>query len=715
MTSGWRSLAIALSFVLAATTAQADAPPTIGDARHMLKLAEARAAAGATAQAFADLERAAPTLLQFGDPRDRARYWGVLGETRRRAGDLDGAEAALNQCRQFARDAGSSHIAAVALNGLGLTASARGDDAAGVAYLDQAAQTAGESGNAVMQATAAANAARLLAAVDPNAAKVRLVNGLAALEPASPSRAAAFAAIAIGDVARPIDPSLAEGALQQARSMAGRIADMRAMSYALGLLGAVAEDRGSYAEAHDLTQQALAAAAAQSAPELDYLWRWQEARLARVNGQIGDAIAAYGVAIDRAGALSGAYLAGFAGGRSPFREAVEPLFLEYVDLLTAEAAKREPAQRETLLGAALDAIERLKAAELINHFGDECLAGLSRKRKRIDEIAERTATIYPVLLEDRLVVIAGLPGGRRLFEAPIGSVEMTSLIREYRHLLEKRTTREYIRPAARLYDLLIRPALADLRAANIDTLVITPDGTLRTAPLAALHDGERHLIEDYSVAVTAGLDLVDPRPFAIAARKPILLGVTEAQEGFSALPAVGAELEAIAAAVGGEILVDNDFTEATFKDKIERASYTIVHIASHGEFDAAASESYILANDGRLTLDELEAAIKFSRFRDEPVELLTLSACNTAAGDDRAALGLAGVAIKAGARSALASLWTVNDAATSALMARFYNGLLGSDATKARALRSAQRMLIADPQTAHPAFWSPFILVGNWL
>ena len=707
--------ALAVSLALATTIASADPPPTISDARDALRLAEARAAAGAIAQAFADLERAAPTLIQRGDARDRARYWGVLGETRRRAGDLAGAETALKQCRQLAREAGSSQIAAVALNGLGLAAGARGDHSAGVAYLDRAAIAAGDSGNAALQATAAANAARLIASVDPTAARTRLANGIVALAGAPPSRSAAFAAIAIGDVARPLDLSLAVRALKQARAMAGPLADMRAASYALGLLGAIAEGRGDYAEAYDLTQQALGAAAAQAAPELDYRWRWQEARLARGRGLVDDAIVAYGAAIDRAGALSSAYLTGFASGRSPFREAVEPLFLDYVDLLTAEAANSAPVRREALLGAALEAIERLKAVELIEHFGDDCLAGLSRQRKRIDQIADRTATIYPVLLEDRLIVIAGLEDGQRLFEAPISRAAMTDLVHEYRRLLEKRTTREYIRPAGRLYDLLIRPALADLKAANVETLVITPDGPLRTAPLAALHDGERHLIESFSIAVTAGLDLIDPRPLTIAARKPILLGVTEAQEGFSALPAVGAELEAIAARVGGEILVDAAFTEAVLKDKVARAPYTIVHIASHGEFEPTAGESYVLTSDGRLTLDELEAAIKFSRFRDEPIELLTLSACNTAAGDDRAALGLAGVAVKAGARSALASLWTVNDAATSALMARFYDGLLEAGATKAASLRAAQRELLTNPRTAHPAYWSPFILIGNWL
>jgi CHAT domain-containing protein len=114
-------------------------------------------------------------------------------------------------------------------------------------------------------------------------------------------------------------------------------------------------------------------------------------------------------------------------------------------------------------------------------------------------------------------------------------------------------------------------------------------------------------------------------------------------------------------------------------------------------------------------MDGLERVMKLSRFRDEPVELLTLSACRTAAGDERAALGLAGIAVKAGARSALATLWYINDQASSEMVAEFYRRLAEPDMSKARALQEAQRTLMRDPRYRHPGFWSPFLLIGNWL
>jgi CHAT domain-containing protein len=143
--------------------------------------------------------------------------------------------------------------------------------------------------------------------------------------------------------------------------------------------------------------------------------------------------------------------------------------------------------------------------------------------------------------------------------------------------------------------------------------------------------------------------------------------------------------------------------------------FTIVHIASHGKFERDVKKSFVLTFDDKLTMDRLNQVVGYFRFRDQPLELLSLSACQTAAGDDRAALGLAGIAIKAGARSALATLWFVNDEASSALIVEFYNQLKDPSLSKAMALRRAQLKLLEDPNFQHPIFWSPFLLLNNWL
>ena len=123
----------------------------------------------------------------------------------------------------------------------------------------------------------------------------------------------------------------------------------------------------------------------------------------------------------------------------------------------------------------------------------------------------------------------------------------------------------------------------------------------------------------------------------------------------------------------------------------------------------------MLTWDTRLSMDRLAALVARTRLRTErPLELLVLSACQTAAGDERAALGLAGVALQAGARSAVATLWSVNDEAAARIIQRFY-AELAAGASRAKALQRAQQSLIETTAFRHPAYWSPFLLISSWL
>ena len=142
----------------------------------------------------------------------------------------------------------------------------------------------------------------------------------------------------------------------------------------------------------------------------------------------------------------------------------------------------------------------------------------------------------------------------------------------------------------------------------------------------------------------------------------------------------------------------------------------MVHLATHGKFSSTTEETFILTWDGQLDargLERLLAARDVNRL--SPIELLILSACQTASGDRRAALGLAGVAVRSGARSTIASLWRVNDRSTAQLMVALYRSLAQPGTSKAQALRNAQLTLLENPQTEHPFFWGAFVLSGNWL
>ncbi len=238
---------------------------------------------------------------------------------------------------------------------------------------------------------------------------------------------------------------------------------------------------------------------------------------------------------------------------------------------------------------------------------------------------------------------------------------------------------------------------------------------LRVVPFAALNDGTHFLVDRYATAIAPSLKLVAPEPLSASSGTALILGISNSVDGYVRLPNVPHELAEVHAIEGGDVLLDNAFTRAQFASELKSGRYDIVHIASHGQFGDDPSRTFVLAFDGKLTMDALESDIKYGPPRENPLELLILSACETASGDDRAALGLAGVALKAGARSALATLWYINDVASGELVTDFYKALQSGHMSKAQALRAAQLELAADPRFAHPAYWAPFLLIGNWL
>lgn len=690
----------------------------------LTRRAETYKALGFQRKALDDLKGALGLVDEQGDVARLAVLSGILGDTYRRMGEPQKAEQQLKRCIALARQSGEQRTLAVAMNDLATLMMTTGRGKQALAAYQTSMAVAEKAGATGLAATSTVNAARLhMERGDAGAAAVLLDGALAKLDAAPAGHDKAFALIAVGSLWRDLPDKGAQisgrqverayRAYKAALAVAEGIGDLRSASYAAGFLGQLYEQAGRYEEAARLTSRALFDAETLDAPEIAYLWNWQMGRLLRATGDLDEAIAAYQRSVVRLQSIRNDFLVGFRGGRSPFRQAVEPVFLELADLLLRNV---DGGDSNIRLVAARQTIEQLKAAELQDYFQDECVAELQAKIKPIDQLADRTAAIYPILLPDRLELLVSLPSGLKQITVDVPSDILTEQVRAYRNLLEKRTTRQYLRPARQLFDWLIRPVEELLVAEQVDTLVFVPDGPLRTVPMAALHDGEKFLISRYAVAVTPGLGLVDPRPTAEAGMTVLLSGLTEPRAGFAALPNVAFELSKVEEIFdGGTVLMDASFLLGNFEKKLTDEIYSVVHIASHGQFKAEAAESFLLAYDGKLTLDGLEAMVKQSRFRDEPIELLTLSACQTAAGDDRAALGLAGIAIKAGARSALATLWFINDRASTELVSEFYRQLLRPETTKARALQQAQLNLLSDPRYRHPGYWAPFLLIGNWL
>ena len=163
------------------------------------------------------------------------------------------------------------------------------------------------------------------------------------------------------------------------------------------------------------------------------------------------------------------------------------------------------------------------------------------------------------------------------------------------------------------------------------------------------------------------------------------------------------------------MLLDGDFTEDALRDLAARSPVTMVHMATHGHFAGVANASYVLTGEGRLSFDALSDLVREAGNGGALLELLVLSACETAIGDERSVLGLAGAAYRSGAKTVVGSLWSVDDASTAALQSAFYEHLGAGRLGKSDALSAAQRELLADERFAHPYYWSPFVLVGNWL
>lgn len=408
------------------------------------------------------------------------------------------------------------------------------------------------------------------------------------------------------------------------------------------------------------------------------------------------------------------------GGRDDKASAdSESLLLDYAGALlrAADQAPGGPSSPagQARLSQARAVMERLKAVELENYFNDDCIAAQEVLKRPIDRVSPGVAAIYPILLPDRIELLVGIGDRLERVRAPVGRAELTRTAEEFRRLLEKRSTHQYREPARKLHDWLIAPLTPLLRAARTDTLVIVPDGVLRTIPLAALHDGERFLMERYAVAVSPGLTLIDPKPLAATGSATLLAGISEATQGFAALPHAARELDGLGALLPAAELRDGAFSQAALLRELRRTAYDIVHIASHGEFRGDHQGSFLLTHDGKLSLERLESMLALNRFRNKPVELLVLSACQTAAGDGRAGLGLAGVALKSGVRSAVATLWRVDDEASAELMQAFYRRLHQGGAQKAQALRAAQSEIGAQSRYRHPYYWSGYLMIGNWL
>ncbi len=342
------------------------------------------------------------------------------------------------------------------------------------------------------------------------------------------------------------------------------------------------------------------------------------------------------------------------------------------------------------------------------------------------------------LLEIAVIFASGRPVRRVVPGVTRADVERVA--GEFRRALtNSRRPQGFRAPAEQLYQWTIAPVEAELQARGVTNLAFVLASGLRSLPMAALHNGEQFLIERYSLGLMPSLSLTDTSYRPVQDLTVLAMGASEFAEQ-APLPAVPFELALVSNNLwSGDMLLNQDFTPTNLTARRSQQAHGIVHLGTHGEFQPGrASDSHIWFGNGKLPL----ARLRELSLNQPPTELLVLSACRTALGDREAELGFAGLAVQAGVKSALGSLWYVSDSGTLAFMTSFYDQLQDAP-IKAEALRQAQLSLLRgevefragalvspagsfplppelqDIQDldatalSHPYYWSAFTLIGS--
>ncbi|TLM63006.1 MAG: CHAT domain-containing protein [Deltaproteobacteria bacterium] len=510
---------------------------------------------------------------------------------------------------------------------------------------------------------------------------------------------------------------------QAGAAAAGQSGDAALLSLALGRLGHLDEQDGTWENALRQTRAALFHAQAVRDQELVFTWQWQQARILRGMRQLDGAVAMNRMAVET--------LQGFRADRIAvdpdfFRTTVRPAYLDLADLLLTKARDAAPDEKAALLRQAVATVELLRSDELKDYLKLPCLPVNDLDLLAQRDILRDATVVYLIDFDDRIGIVARKGDTLVHSDTPVS----TRQVKAEAFLLAESISRvddRFRESARRLYRWLLAPLEAQLAGSRV--LIVVPDGATRAIPFAALLDGDRYLIEKYAVVMNQGLSVTTAGEGGrYGSRRFFLGGISEAVASFNAIPRVAEELQAINGLYPADLMRDRQFTTGRIKEQLQGGSHPVVHLASHGQISGDVADSYILTWDGKLNIADLSAIVKSGERQNEVIDLITLSACSTAVGDDRATLGLAGVALKAGARSAIASLWNVDDEATERFFVTFYD-LLRNDRQlgKAEAIRTVQRQYLAGeiaaaPSAAggpardftHPFFWAPFVLTGNW-
>jgi CHAT domain-containing protein len=715
-----------------ATDAYTKAKDEVGVTRSLINQAQALQALGLYRRAVITLNTVNQKLQT--QPVSLLKTAGLrnLGNALRVVGDLEQSRQLLQQSLVSAQKLGSPQNISSALFSLGNTARAQQDRQAAIDYYGQAASLS----QGITKTQAQLNLLSLLIELKQLSTVQNLLPQIQAQIVTLPqSSKAIYAQIefaqslqALQELGVASSPTLPESAVLLAKAVqqSQNLGDKRAEAYALGKLAQLYEQTQQWENAQQLAEKSLLIAQSINAPDLGYRSSWQLGRIFKAQGKVKNAIASYTESVSLLKSLRNDLVAINPDVQFSFREEVEPVYRGLVDLLLS---KDNPNVSQANLIQARAVVESLQLAQLDNFFREACIEANS---VLIDRLADRedgsAAIIYPIILSDRTEVILKLPNAPLThYTITKSQLQIEKTLETLRaKLTEPDTVKEVKALSQQVYSWLIRPAEAQIANSGAKTLVFVLDGALQNIPMAALYDGKQYLIEKYAVALSPGLQLLDPQPLPQNRLRALTAGLSAApiNSPYPPLPSVKVEFSLIQqAGIKTNQLLDRSFTSKTLAKAIDASGYNIVHLATHGQFSSEAKNTFILASDGPINVKQLDSLLRDARSgqnrkQNSPdgISLLVLSACETAVGDKRAALGLAGVAIRAGARSTLASLWQIDDEATALFIGEFYRELATGKITKAEALRRAQMSFLKRyPNYSRPSYWGAYVLIGNWL
>lgn len=505
--------------------------------------------------------------------------------------------------------------------------------------------------------------------------------------------------------------SLALSLSQEALTDAKKLNNSRAIAYANGILGYVYSALEDSSKAEHFFNEGMLYAQAVQAWDIAYQWQWELARLSQLSGRIEQANQFYLTAIKNLDKVRSDILLFNSNIQFGFQEKVEPLYREYIALLLN---KDKPSKVYEFQATKIQ--EQLNFAELENflrcgRFAQNALEA------RNNELKDLPYIIYLIKLVDRVEVFVKTPKDiyRHTVDLDIIDEPLTNLLNIIQKTDSVNTkSYEYLPHSQTVYKLLFEHIRQYLPVSGKLGFVL--DGYFQNLPMSILHDGQQYLFEPYVISIGSSAKQLRQSHFNPT---PILVsGVSQIGPSFNnpivpkdlrPLPQVKLEIEDIKRNnPSATTLIDSAFTSYRFKQDIESNFFSTIHLSSHGQFSSDPEQTFVLAWDKPLDVQDL----KLSFQNKTNLDLLVLSACQTAKGDRRSFLGIAGVAAQAGARGVLASLWLVDAESTAQLMSKFYDGL-NQGLTKAEALHFAQLSLLKSNKYSHPYYWSAFVLVGG--